>query len=83
MALSGTTIPGQCGPGSDGNEGLLRIPQSSSITRTSRLNCLVSYPGHLFGGWGSYPTAEAQLVYSTAPVNWADKIWKKLIRESK
>ena len=24
--LSGATIPGQSGPGSDGNEGVLRIP---------------------------------------------------------
>ena len=30
--LSGATTPGQSGPGSDGNEGVLRIPQNSSIT---------------------------------------------------
>ena len=30
--LSGATTPSQSGPGSDGNEGVLRIPQSSSIT---------------------------------------------------
>ena len=30
--LSGATTPGQSGPGSDGNEGVLHIPQSSSIT---------------------------------------------------
>ena len=33
--LSGATIPGQSGPGSDGNEGVFRIPQSPSITGTS------------------------------------------------
>ena len=43
------TIPGQSGPGSNGNEGVLCIPQSSSITGTSPSNCLVSYLGHSFG----------------------------------
>ena len=33
--LSGATSLAQSGPGSDGNEGVLRIPQSSSITGTS------------------------------------------------
>ena len=33
--LSGATIPSQSGPGSNGNEGVLCIPQSSSITETS------------------------------------------------
>ena len=41
--LSGATRPGQSGPGSDGNEGVLRIPQSSSITEASPSDCLVSY----------------------------------------
>ena len=45
-ALSSASTPGQSGPGSNGNEGVLRIPQSPSITGTSRLDCLVSYPGH-------------------------------------
>ena len=30
--LSGATTPGQSEPGRDGNQGILRIPQSSSIT---------------------------------------------------
>ena len=46
-ALSGATTPGQSGPGSDGNEGVLRVLQSSSITGTSPSDCLVSNPGHL------------------------------------
>ena len=33
-AQSGASIPGQSGPGSNGNEGVLHIPQSSSITGT-------------------------------------------------
>ena len=74
MALSGATTPGQSGPGSDGNEGLLRIPQSSSTAGTSSSDCLVSYLGHSFGG-GSYPSAEVQPVYSTAPADWANREW--------
>ena len=41
---------GQSGPGSNGNEGVLRIPQSPSITGTSLSDYLVSYPGHSLGG---------------------------------
>ena len=37
--LSGATTLGQSGPGSDGNEGVLRIPQSSSITVASPSEC--------------------------------------------
>ena len=33
--LLGTTVPGQSEPESDGNKGVLRIPQSSSIPGTS------------------------------------------------
>ena len=50
MDLSGATTPGQSGPGSDGNEGVLHIPQSSSIAGTSPSDCLVSYSGHSLGG---------------------------------
>ena len=35
MALSGATTSGQSEPGSDGNERVFHIPQSSSITGTS------------------------------------------------
>ena len=68
--LSGATTSGQSGPGSDGNKGVLCIPQSSSLTGTSPSDCLGSYPGHSLGG-GSYPSAEKQSVYSTAPTDWA------------
>ena len=44
--LSDATTPGYSGPGSDGNEGVLLIPQSSSISEASPSDCLVSYPGH-------------------------------------
>ena len=45
-AISGATTQGKSGPGSDGNEGVLRIPQSSSIAGTSPSDHLVSYAGH-------------------------------------
>ena len=42
-SLSGATTLGQRGPGSNSNEGVLCIPQNSSITGTSPSDCLVSY----------------------------------------
>ena len=48
--LSGDNTPSPSGPGSDGNGGVHRIPQSLSFTWTSLSDCLMSYPGHLFGG---------------------------------
>ena len=45
--LSGATTPG---PSSDGNEGVLHIPQSFNITVTSPSDCLASYAGHSLGG---------------------------------
>ena len=62
-------MPGQSGPGSNGNEGVLHISQSPSITGTSPSDFLVSYPGLSLEG--SYPSAEVQSVYSTAPADWA------------
>ena len=40
--LSSATTSGQSGPESDGNDGVLRIPQTSSIIATSPSDCLVS-----------------------------------------
>ena len=68
-------MAGRTGPGSNDNAGVLRIPQSSSITGISSSDSLVSYPGHSLGG-RSYPSAEVQSVYSTAPADWAMKIQK-------
>ena len=44
--LSDATPPGQIGPRSNGNEGVLHIPQCSSITEISTSNCLISCPVH-------------------------------------
>ena len=38
-ALSGTTTPGKSGPGNDGNEGGIYIPQNSSIIGISPSDC--------------------------------------------
>ena len=46
--LTGATTLGQSGPGSDGNEEVLCIPQSSLS------DCLISYAGHSLWGGGSY-----------------------------
>ena len=67
--LSVATTPGQSWLGNNGNEGVLRIPQSFNITGASLSDCLVSYPGHLLEE--SYPSAEKQSEYSTVPADWA------------
>ena len=59
------------GPGSDGNKGVLRIPQSSSNTETLLSDCLVSYPDIC---WMSYPAAEMQPVYSATPADSEFKV---------
>ena len=49
--LSASTTPDQNGPERDGNEGVLSIPQNSSITWTSPSDYLLLYTGHsLWGG---------------------------------
>ena len=63
--LSGATTPAQSVPGSEVNEGVLCIPQSSKITGTAPLDCLVSYQETCCGE--SYPTVENQSVYFVAP----------------
>ena len=69
MTLSGVTTTGWSGPGSDGNKGVLRIPQSSNTTQISPSDCLVSNPGDsLVESW---PSVEKQSVYSVAPADWA------------
>ena len=76
-ALSGATTQGQSGPGSDGNEGVLCIPQSSCINGTSSSGYLVSLTGHSLKQ--SYPSAEKQLVYSTSHlrVDWGSNSYEE------
>ena len=68
--LSGTTTPGLSRPGSNANEGVLCIPQSSSIRLFS-----VTFPGHLLGKF--YSSVKMQLVCSTAHADYAniDLVW--------
>ena len=61
-ALLGATTPGQSGPGSDGNKGVLRIPQSSRFTEASPSDYLLSYQDNR---WGSL------LVYSAVSADCA------------
>ena len=68
--LFGATTPGQNGPGSDGNEGILCIPQNFRITGASPSDYLCQNQDTHWGGGGSYPSAEKQVVYSIAPANW-------------
>ena len=60
---SGAASLGESGPI---NEGVLYIPQSSSISGVSPSNCLMSYQGLSFRG--SYPSAEMQSVFSIQPI---------------
>ena len=65
--LSGATTLGQSEPGSDGNEEVLSISQSSSITGASSSDCLVSSPGQSLGE--SYSSVGMQSGNSVAPAD--------------
>ena len=75
--LSDVPTPGQSGSGSDGNEGILYIPQISSITGTSPSDCLESYPGHMLEG-GTYSSAEKPFGVFYSP----SRLGKRESRES-
>ena len=77
MTLSGVITLGKSGHGSNGNERVIRTPQNSSNPGTSPSNCLVSYPGHRM--WGSYPSAENQLEYSTTTADWTILVCFRLV----
>ena len=61
-------MPGQSEPGSNDTQGMPRIYQSSGISETLSSDYLVSDLENSFGV-GSYPSAEQQSVYSTAPAD--------------
>ena len=71
--LSGATIPGPSGPGSEGNVEVLHISPKSNLTEASPSDCLVSYPGYSLGE--TYPSVEIQSVYSATPADWPDTQW--------
>ena len=65
----GATTSSQGTPGSDHNNGVLHVPQSSTISEASSSDGLVSCPGDSLGE--SYPSAERQSEYSTTPADMA------------
>ena len=73
--LSGVTTPGQSGPGSDGNEGVLCNPKKLKDywSITIRLFSIITRTLIGENGGGSYLSAEMQSVYSTASADWAEK----------
>ena len=76
-------MPGQSGPGSNGNEGVFCIPQSPSITRSSPSDCLVSYPGHSWVGWGErvLPLCKGAVSVFYSPSWLGNIIWKTMFLE--
>ena len=58
---SGSTTPTHSESESDCNEGVLRIPQSSSIVGTAPTECLESYHGHSLG-WSVTPLQRSSFV---------------------
>ena len=69
-----TLLLARRGPGNDGNEEVLRIPQSFCITGALPSDFLISYPKHSLLGEGSYPSAEMHPVYSTIPADWTGSL---------
>ena len=72
---------GQSGPESNGNEGILHIPQIFNAGALPS-DGLISYSAHsYFFGGGSYPSAEMQSVYSTVQADWASHLWVDLFKD--
>ena len=67
--LSGAATPGQSGAGSDGNEGVLSIPQSSCNTGTSLSDYLESYTGISLVGVVTLYREAVGVFYSPIPLD--------------
>ena len=70
--LSGATPPDQSGPRSVGYSAFPKTPHYWNLT--IRLFNVLS---RTLVDWRSYPSVEMQLVYSTAPAYWAEKVVKE------
>ena len=70
MALSGATIPCQSGSGSSGNEGVLCIPQSPSITGTSHHQIVNVRSRKLVGGVLPLCRGAVGIFYSSRRAGW-------------
>ena len=73
--LTGATTPGQSEPDSNGNEGMLRIPQNSNIIGTSPSDCLVSYLGHSLAVGGVLPLYRGAIGVFYCPSQLDKGIW--------
>ena len=62
--MATTTSQGE--PGSDGNEGLHRIPRKLQHPWNLTIRLFIVISRDTRSEWGSYPAAEMQPVYSTA-----------------
>ena len=78
--ITGATTSGQSWPWSNGNEGLLHIPQSTNITETSPSDCLVSYPEHSLWRGGLHIEKRNKTIKEVAscqdiekPLKWRNK----------
>ena len=74
ITCTGANTQGQIGAGSDGNKRVLHILQSSSITRASPSDYLVS--GHSLGGDFSLCREEVGIFYSPSVVIYLYFIWR-------
>ena len=71
--LSAAITQGQSGPGSNGNErAISHPPKLQDWSLSIRLFSAISRT--LVRRWWSYPSAEMQSVYSTAPADWSGAI---------
>ena len=75
FSLTSTTTPAQSGPGTNGNQGVLDIAQSSNITGASPSNYLVSYLGQSLGV--AYSSAEMQSLNYAASADWVNEDTRK------
>ena len=80
--LSGATTASQSRPGSNGNEGVLCFPQSSSITETLPSHCFVSYSRRsLLGGGLCFCRDAVDIFYSSSSLG-SYKIYKQIVCRS-
>ena len=73
--LSDVTTPSQSRLESDGNEGVLYIPQSSSITGALQSDCLVPYLGHVLAKEGLTLLQRCCWCILQSPAEWANDIF--------
>ena len=70
--LFAAATPGQSRHGSDGNEEVLRIPQSFSITGVSPSDCLMSHPEHTWARGLTLPQKYSRCIVLSwpTPLRW-------------